>query len=290
MGAPEPVQSACIPVPHPKKGRSLTKPKWQAALTGACFLLALCTTAGGSEQLTLDIPTGFDKKFEESTEVSEIHEWVPKGETVQDWTQMITLTVAYDLINFDPLKFFDEIARNWEEDCPDYAGMLLHEGLENNYPVAVWFLRCPKSPMTGRPEFTYFKGISGKDGFYTVQKAYAAHYKEIDEREINISMKFLKQARLCHTLDLADHPCVSQYDQNFLSVVRKLLDRLDRSLWENSSECLTQKVDLFPMTVKKIFLVHSDNPEESVIAEHINEVAPDTLDEVYAVFASCGIE
>ena len=290
MGAPEPVQSACIPVPHPKKGRSLTKPKWQAALTGACFLLALCTTAGGSEQLTLEVPTEFDKKFEESTAVSEIHEWVPKGETVQDWTQMITLTVAYDLINFDPLKFFDEIPRNWEEDCPDYAGMLLHEGLENNYPVAVWFLRCPKSPMTGRPEFTYFKGISGKDGFYTVQKAYAAHYKEIDEREINISMKFLKQARLCHTLDLADHPCVSQYDQNFLSVVRKLLDRLDRSLWENSSECLTQKVDLFPMTVKKIFLVHSDNPEESVIAEHINEVAPDTLDEVYAVFASCGIE
>ncbi len=277
-------------MPHPKKGRSLTKPKWQAALTGACFLLALCTTAGGSEQLTLEVPTEFDKKFEESTAVSEIHEWVPKGETVQDWTQMITLTVAYDLINFDPLKFFDEIARNWEEDCPDYAGMLLHEGLENNYPVAVWFLRCPKNPMTGRPEFTYFKGISGKDGFYTVQKAYAAHYKEIDEREINISMKFLKQARLCHTLDLADHPCVSQYDQNFLSVVRKLLDRLDRSLWENSSECLTQKVDLFPMTVKKIFLVHSDNPEESVIAEHINEVAPDTLDEVYAVFASCGIE
>ncbi len=39
--------------------------------------------------------------------------------------------------------------------------------MENGYPVAVWYLYCPLNKMTGKPEFTYFKGMSGAQGFYS---------------------------------------------------------------------------------------------------------------------------
>ena len=83
----------------------------------------------------------------------------------------------------------------------------LHEGLENNYPVAVWFLKCPNNPMTSKPEFTYVKGVSGNENFYTVQLAYALRSDEIDESTVNQSMTFLKQVTVCDNSRPQAHTC-----------------------------------------------------------------------------------
>ena len=88
-----------------------------------------------------------------------------------------------------------------------YGGMLLHEGRENNYPVAVWFLRCPNNPMTNKPEFTYVKGISGNESFYTVQLAYALQADEVDDSIVNQSMVFLKQVTVCDDSRPQTHAC-----------------------------------------------------------------------------------
>ncbi len=171
------------------------------------FLLASATHAqDNSEDIYFDLPHGFEEGFEDGDESFFIQEWVPRGETVDDWSQMLTLTVQ-NLPNLDPVEFFNHMADGWEESCPEYGGMLLHEGLENNYPVAVWFLKCPSNPMTNKPEFAYVKGISGNDNFYTVQLAYALHSDELNESIINRSMAFLKQTVVCDGSRPQVHAC-----------------------------------------------------------------------------------
>ena len=109
--------------------------------------------------------------------------------------------------NLNPVEFFNHMADGWEEACPEYGGMLVHEGRENNYPVAIWLLRCPNNPMTNKPEFTYVKGISGNENFYTVQLAYALQADEIDDSIVNQSMAFLKQVTVCDDSRPQTHAC-----------------------------------------------------------------------------------
>ncbi len=159
-----------------------------------------------SENIYFDLPPGFEEGFEDGDESFFLQEWVPTGETVDNWSQMLTLTVQ-DVANLNPVEFFNHMADGWEEACPEYGGMLLHEGRENNYPVAIWLLRCPNNPMTNNPEFTYVKGISGNENFYTVQLAYALQADEIDDSIVNQSMAFLKQVTVCDDGRPQTHAC-----------------------------------------------------------------------------------
>ena len=119
---------------------------------------------------------------------------------------MLTLTIQ-NMPNIDPVEFFNHMADGWEKSCPEYGGLLLHEGLENNYPVALWFLKCPANPMTRKPEFAYIKGIAGNDNFYTVQLAYALLSEEITDLTINRSMAFLRQVIVCDDSRPQAHAC-----------------------------------------------------------------------------------
>ena len=158
------------------------------------------------EGIYLDIPSDFEKGFEEKRESFSIEEWIPSGESVSNWTRMITLTIQ-TLPNLDPLEFFNHMADGWAKSCPEYGGMLLHEGSENNYPIAIWFLKCPENPNTGKPEFTYVKGISGNDYFYTVQLAFANRTDEINDDIVKQSMNYLRDVGVCDGRRLAVHPC-----------------------------------------------------------------------------------
>lgn len=159
-----------------------------------------------SEDISFDLPSGFAKAFEDGDSSFFIQEWVPTGESVDNWSQMLTLTVL-EKANVDPIKFFDLMADEWGESCPDYGAMLLHHGQENNYPIAVWLLTCPENYMTGKPEVTYVKGISGNENFYTVQIAHAVRVDEVDDSTVNVSMGFLKQVAVCDNGRSEAHPC-----------------------------------------------------------------------------------
>lgn len=184
----------------------IRKPGWGLTLLVTLLLTCVVHAQDNSENIYFDLPPDFEEGFEDGDESFFIQEWVPKGETVNDWSQMLTLTVQ-DVANLNPVEFFNHMADGWEEACPEYGGMLLHEGRENNYPVAVWFLRCPNNPMTNKPEFTYVKGISGNESFYTVQLAYALQADEVDDSIVNQSMVFLKQVTVCDDSRPQTHAC-----------------------------------------------------------------------------------
>jgi len=88
------------------------------------FLVFAAHGQDNTENIYFDLPPGFEKGFEESDDAFFIQEWVPKGESVDDWSEMLTLTIQ-NMPNIDPVEFFNHMADGWEESCPEYGGLLL---------------------------------------------------------------------------------------------------------------------------------------------------------------------
>lgn len=104
---------------------------------------------------------------------SAIIEWVPTGETGKNWSEMLTLQVFQFPRPVTPAQFRSLLGQRWQRSCPGSVEVPIREGTENGYPFAFWLMDCPKSPMSGKREFTYFKAIQGNDYFFVVQKAFA---------------------------------------------------------------------------------------------------------------------
>lgn len=121
-------------------------------------------------------------------------EYVPSGETVHDWSRMVTVQVFFQLGNVDPGQYIGNVARHWRVDCLGGDGKKVFEGAENGYPAALWVLTCPNNPQTGKPENTFFKAIGGQDGLDVVQYA----YRQGLSRDVAMpGLRYLKAVYVC---------------------------------------------------------------------------------------------
>jgi len=174
----------------------------------AIFILTSASAAAeDSEVLLYAPPEGFQLKYQDTMDNYRLQEWVPEAESVDDWSQMFTLTDSNQLKNMEPRAFFHQIGNKWNEACPEFGGRMIYEGSENGYSIAVWYLYCPNNPMTGKPEFTYFKGFSGTQGFYTAQFAFAVKSHEMKQEFADQAMNQFYEVRLCDEALPDLHPC-----------------------------------------------------------------------------------
>lgn len=184
--------------------RGRLKAAWVGVLM---FLCVFEVSANKTEFVQYSAPINLELKYQETQGDYRIQEWIPPGESLEDWSKMFTLTDAAALTNLDPLVFFEEIGKQWESACPDFGGRVLYSGMENGYPVAVWYLYCPLNKMTGKPEFTYFKGMSGAQGFYTAQFAFAVYSSQMEQPLADEAIDQLKNVSLCDEALPEIHPC-----------------------------------------------------------------------------------
>jgi hypothetical protein len=121
-------------------------------------------------------------------------EFVPAKETVENWTEMVTVQVFFGL-KATPQQFMDDMAKRWRGACPDAEeAHTVADAPENGYPTLVWLLSCPKNPGTGKPEITWFKAVQGNDSFYLVQKAFKF---EPSKEQITRWMGYLRKVSVC---------------------------------------------------------------------------------------------
>jgi hypothetical protein len=179
-----------------------------AALVGIAGLgIALARPAAAAdlvnENLITTAPPGYGVGFQDKNGQRQIVEWVPTGETVDNWTEMVTVQIFYHL-NATPDAFMHDLEKRWLASCPGSpAPHTIANVTENGYPSLVWLLDCPKNPATGKPEITWFKAVQGNDSFYIVQKAFRfAPSKE----QITRWVGYLKAIHVCDSR-LPDRPC-----------------------------------------------------------------------------------
>lgn len=186
----------------------------------AVFLMgSICFVLSGSlagaqgertgENLLAAIPEGYELAYTQKADQGEIHEFIPEGETVEEWSEMITVQL-FSAQN-DNATFHATIASLVKKACRAGATHEVAAAKENGYPVHVFQLLCPTNLQNGMGEVTFIKTIEGNDKFYIVQKAWRTEKYELEQLPISAEdivkwTEYLRSVSVCDSR-IADRKC-----------------------------------------------------------------------------------
>lgn len=179
--------------------------RWLAA--GLASLLCLAAVPSQAqlkgENLLVAPPPGFKVGFKGSRNGMNMLEWIPASETVQDWTEMVTVQIFVKRADLDPGQFLRQLQTQWLAACKGSQPASINPILVNGYAAASMTLSCPVLASTGKPETTSFRAVKGNDSFYLVQRAVrVAAAPELLER----LRKYLADVSVCEA-GSREHPC-----------------------------------------------------------------------------------
>ena len=170
----------------------------------ACHALGF--SAQAEETLIAPVPDGFEVGFEASQDFASIREFVPHGETVHDWSRMITVQIFKGMTLKHPDDFAKMMSTSIDKTCSRAKSVRMARGLDNGYPYALWVMNCPLNPQTGKPEHFWIKALLSGTTLYSVQYAYRS---EMTDELSQPPQAYLKTAILCDA-DRAEAPCPRQ--------------------------------------------------------------------------------
>ena len=147
-----------------------------------------------NENLLTELPPGFKVDYQAEQGNQTITEMVPEGETVEDWSTMITVQVYLGQNNITPTQAQDTLTNDWFNACENSETYPVADGAENGYDFVLWQLYCPLNPSTQKVEYTYMKAIAGNDSFYLVQVAFRY---EPTKADVTQWMQYLKEVQVC---------------------------------------------------------------------------------------------
>lgn len=154
------------------------------------------------EVLNRAMPPGFKLGFQTTQGGMVMEEWVPGDETVDTWTQMITLQTFSGL----PLAP-NQMLAGWGERmiaaCPGLTHGNIINGYANKYPTSILVLLCPNNPQTNKPENVIARVIRGREKLYMIQFAFR---RPLDAADDARAKQFMRSAVLCDTGSL-ENPC-----------------------------------------------------------------------------------
>jgi hypothetical protein len=173
-----------------------------ALILFCCASAALGQSLLDAENLLFSPPKDFKVGFQSNRDNRLMTEWVPAAETVEDWTQMLTVQI-FRGASVDAATFLQAVGKRYTDACPGTTAKGIFTGQVNGYVVSMLLLKCPRNPGTGKPETTAFRVIKGKDALYSVQRAWRAVPSDKDLDDV---MHALAKVTVCDTR-AADHPC-----------------------------------------------------------------------------------
>lgn len=147
-----------------------------------------------NENLLAEVPPGFKIDFEGQENNFVISEMVPEGESVNDWTTLITVEIFLGEKNTTPEQYQQTLTDRWFGACENSETYPIADGEENGYKFVLWQLYCPLNRSTQTVEYTFLKAIQGNDSFYLVQVAFR---HEPSDQEITQWMNYFKEVQVC---------------------------------------------------------------------------------------------
>lgn len=156
------------------------------------------------ENLIQSLPPGF-KIATRGTAAGgvELTEMIPNGETVDNWTEMVTTQVFFGVKDLSFQTYVSDMEKHWKSSCDEANSKRLRDGKENGYAFHLWMQTCSYRDSTRDPEITWFKFIQGNDSTYVVQ--YAFHVEPSKDQVID-AMHYLAEIQACDTRR-TESPC-----------------------------------------------------------------------------------
>ncbi|MFT3895510.1 MAG: hypothetical protein QM730_28140 [Anaerolineales bacterium] len=156
-----------------------------------------------NENLLTDVPVGFKVGYQAEQGNQSITEMITEGETVEDWSTMVTVQIYLGETNTTPTQAQDNMTQAWFNACENSETYPIADGDENGYPFVLWELYCPLNPSTQKEEYAFLKAMQGNDSFYLVQVAFR---HEPSDDEITQWMQYLKGVQVCDSR-IAEQAC-----------------------------------------------------------------------------------
>ncbi|MGF6147171.1 Uncharacterised protein [Kingella potus] len=183
--------------------KSIFKALLAAALLLPC--LAFAAGKGAGEKLrTPKLPAGFAAVFRDNSNGVDMTEYVPKGQSVEKWQEMITIQVMGSKQRPSAEGIYRFISQSWIGVCGDGSVQKTEvPPTLNGYPVIAWVAGCLNNPQSGTPEFTFFKAIEGRDALYIAQYAFR---HEPDYAEADRASRYLRAVSVCDSRVKAGEP------------------------------------------------------------------------------------
>ncbi len=172
--------------------------------------------------LAFSYPKGFVPVFEEAKRGSYIQESVLKGESVQRWSQMITVTGAKGLVSNPeqtPERFASGLASGFRDACPDsFAAKGLGEFQLGGHEAFAAVIGCGKvNDASGtRSESALVIVIKGRQDYYTLQWAERGRASQqplpLDDPKWPARLRQLSPLALCPVVpgEVAPYPSCSR--------------------------------------------------------------------------------
>ena len=152
--------------------------------------------------VTFSIPSNFIGVFENTRGAHYTREAVPKGETADRWTQMITVTGEKGLsesANVTPEKFAGSMAGGFKRACPDsFAAKALGETRFGDANAFVAVIGC--GTIEGRSETALIAVVKGSADVYTIQwaeRGAAVQAPPVDDARWPERLRALQPIALC---------------------------------------------------------------------------------------------
>lgn len=168
-----------------------------------CAALAAQAAPLEYENLVVAVPADWDTITNGRDGDLSMVEMVPKGETGDEWTRMITIQTFHNLGGTSPKLFVEKLSEAVKKqlDGPMHTKPLDFAN-DSEYPTAgvLWFLGKVKS--SGKGEITLIRAIQGQDALYVVQKAWRQPaFTSVDQvtlpkEEIQGGIVFLQQVKV----------------------------------------------------------------------------------------------
>ncbi len=146
------------------------------------------------EHLLISIPKDYVTDYTTNNEAMLLTEFVPKGESSSNWTEMITSQTYLNLNGITPRQFAKTIKSRGRGVCPGIKSTIGEATVQNGYQTYTWKQVCGLNPNTNRVEATLLKAIAGNKRFYTIQKAWAFYPTE---KETKFWKKYLEKVIVC---------------------------------------------------------------------------------------------
>jgi len=127
----------------------------------------------GSEALHILVPEGSKMAFQENRPRVQIREYVPRNQSTDRWSEMLTVLVMDREVAPDIETVFQRMTAAFKAGCAvDPVIQDPRRFFEGPYPAGIQTVVCGKSRQFGYGEVVVYKLIQGTKGFFQVQRAW----------------------------------------------------------------------------------------------------------------------
>ena len=138
----------------------------------ALTLIGICNISFAEERIHFPVPNGWVQGYFNRVNFINSVEYVPTGQSIKNWRQLITVQTLYKKSNAEPATYLNSIRTQSSKVCDHFESMPIKMESQRAISTASMIGFCSRYTATGKGEITIYRVLKGRKNFYILQKAW----------------------------------------------------------------------------------------------------------------------